>query len=300
LKNVDRSAAFEDIRRSIVSKKQNIFVIAHRKGGVGKTTTTISLATGVAGLAHPVVTIDLDAQGNLGQFLGLGRQPHTYDLLMYRDPGRFLGDLLTPVSNYPTMRAVLGDDTTREAERALGDPHSSRPLAMALGNAIEAIQEGISLNGHPPYVFLDTPPGLGPLQLAALVVADYLIIPVNPAFASETGIPRIAQQIAAIREQSGRGAQLLAILPTRYRQQTLEHQEVVKGLRKTFGEKIVYPPVRETVRLEEAPGRGLPIWDYDPKGIGARDYARVLVQFIRDAGIPLPNGNGNRRNGRAK
>jgi chromosome partitioning protein len=269
----------------------NVLAVAHRKGGVGKTTTIVHLATGIASLGVPTVAIDLDPQGNLGEFLGLGRASDVYDLLMSRRPERILQETLTAVPGYPKLRVILGDDETKAAERALGAPESRRTLVSALHGIVAALDALAGENGRLPYVLLDTPPGLGSLQLAALTVANHLIIPINPSFASETGIPKMAEEIQAIRQRSGRGARLLGILPTRYKQRTLEHQAILDGLRATFGESAIYPPVRDTVRLEEAPGRGLPIWDYDRHSGGAKDYARVLVRLMRDVGIRV-NGNG--------
>jgi chromosome partitioning protein len=273
-----------------------VIVIAHRKGGVGKTTTAVHLATGLAGMRVPVVAIDLDPQGNLGQFLGMGTAPDVYDLLMARQPERVLAGALVSVGDrYPCLRVIRGDNETKAAELALGSPQASRSLTQALQAVTQIVQSKAQLNGRSPYIIFDTPPGLGSLQVSALTVADYLLIPINPAFASETGLPRMGEEIRAIRERSGRGARLLAILPTRYKQRTLEHQEVLNGLAATFGADKIYPPVRDTVRLEEAPGRGLAVWDYDPKGIGAQDYAAVVKRFLDDMGL-LPHGS--RRNRR--
>jgi chromosome partitioning protein len=276
-----------------------VIVIAHRKGGVGKTTTAVHLATGLAGMRVPVVAIDLDPQGNLGQFLGMGTAPDVYDLLMARQPERALAGALVELPNrqYPYLRIVRGDNETKAAEIALGTPQASRTLVGALDNVIRAIQANFRSNGQPPFVILDTPPGLGLLQVSALTVADYLLIPINPSFASETGLPRLAEVMKTIRERSGRCAVLLGILPTRYKKRTLEHQDVLEVFKSTFGDDLIYPPVRDTVRLEETVGRGRPVWDYDPKGIGAQDYPAVLKRFLDDMGL-LPNGS--RRNGKRR
>ena len=103
-------------------------------------------------------------------------------------------------------------------------------------------------------------------------------------------MPKIGEEIRSLREKHGRGARLIGVLPTRYKKRTLEHREALAGLRDTFGE-LLYPPIRDTVRLEETPGRGVPVWGYDPQGIGAQDYSRALVRLVRDLGIRV-NGNG--------
>ncbi|MBN1955854.1 MAG: AAA family ATPase, partial [Anaerolineae bacterium] len=95
-------------------------VTAHRKGGVGKTTTVANLATGIASVGLPVVAIDLDPQGNLGTFLGIGTAPDVYDLLLARRPETVLAGALTPVgAKYPTLRIIRGDNETKMAELAL-------------------------------------------------------------------------------------------------------------------------------------------------------------------------------------
>jgi chromosome partitioning protein len=273
-----------------------VLVLSHRKGGVGKTTTTIHLATGVASLGYPVVAIDLDPQGNLGEFLGLGQADDTCNLLMTPQPEMLIDRVLTPVPHYPKLKIVRSNDRTLWAERSLSDPSAPRSLADALRAIIKAAQTMPSSDGRAPFVMLDTPPGLGPTQVAALSVADYLIIPIHATFASETGIPKMITEILAIRDQTGSAAQLLGLLPTRFKERTLEHQATLESLAKQFGSQLIYPTVRETIRLEECPSRGLPIWDYDRESGGAQDYAKVLLRFARDVGIPVKNGNGG--NGR--
>lgn len=264
-----------------------VIAVTNRKGGVGKTTTASHLAVGLAALGHPVVAIDLDAQGNLGQFLGLGTAPDLFDVLLARKPAQILHQVMVGLTEYPSLRVIRSDDETRAAERALSAPESRRGLGVALQNAIHALQHG--LNGSTPYIILDTPPGLGSLQMAALAVADYILIPVNPNFASETGLAKMAEGIKTVRQNGGR-AQLLGLLPTRCKLQTIEHRETLATLRSKFGEDLIYPPVRDTIKVEEAQGRGMTVWDYDPKGIGAEDYIRVLRRFMHDLGLQLPNG----------
>ena len=272
-----------------------VLAIAHRKGGVGKTTTVVHLATGLAGLGVPVVAIDLDPQGNLGQFLGLSPTGDVYDLLMARRPERLLAETLTSVPNYPRLRVILGNDETKAAERALGAPESRHSLTDALQRVITSIASLAGRNGRAPYILLDTPPGLGSLQMAALTIADCLIIPVNPSFASETGLPKLAEGIQLIRQKSGRGAKLIGILPTRYKSRTLEHQAVLKGLAQNFGQQVMYPAIRDTVRLEESPGQGRPVWAYDPNRGGAQDYIRVFRRVVQDMDIHVNASASGRR-----
>ena len=270
-----------------------VITTANRKGGVAKTTTVMHLAAGTSALGYRAVGIDMDAQGNLGQFFGLGTAPGMCDVLLARDPRKELPNVLTSVPNYPNLRLILGNDETKGAEAALSVPGSRRGIGDALQGVINAIQFG--MNGNAPFIFLDTPPGLGPLQMAALLVADYVIVPVNPNYASETGLAKIYEEIRAI-QSSGSKAKLLGILPTRVKPQTVEHREVIEKLKEHFGEDLIYPSVRDTVRIEEAPGRGKPVWDYvpNPKEIGTQDYLEVLRRFAKDLGLRLPNGKGGR------
>ena len=274
-----------------MSNKVKVLVVAHRKGGVGKTTTVVHLATGMASVGIPVVALDLDPQGNLGEFLGLGRSPDMFDLLMSRRPERDLGNMLMPVVNYSRLQVIRGDDETKAAERALTAPESKRTLVTALQGIIGAIDTVSTSNGRSLFVLLDTPPGLGSLQLAALTVANYLLIPINPNFASETGIPKMAEEIKTIRQKTGQGAKMLGIVPTRYKGRTTEHRAIMERFKDVFGESLIYPAVRETVRLEEAPARGMPVWDFAPQCGGAKDYAQVLLRLLRDLGIRV-NGKG--------
>jgi len=268
-----------------------VLVLSHRKGGVGKTTSVIHLGTGVASLGYPVVAIDLDPQGNLGEFLGLGQADDTCNLLMSPQPEMMIDRALTPVPHYPKLRVIRSNDRTLWAERSLSDPSAPRTLADALRAIIKALRTMPTDDGRTPFVMLDTPPGLGPMQVAALSVADYLIIPIHATFASETGIPKMITEILAIKDQTGSAAQLLGLLPTRFKERTIEHTTTLESLAQQFGPELIYPPVRETVRLEECPSRGLPIWDYDKECGGAQDYAKVILRFARDVGIRINNAN---------
>jgi hypothetical protein len=164
-----------------------VLVLSHRKGGVGKTTTTIHLATGVASLGYPVVAVDLDPQGNLGEFLGLGQSDDMCNLLMSPRPDLLVKQTLTPVDQYPMLKIIRSNDRTLWAERSLSDPAAPRSLAQSLHDIIDAVHALTTSNGRVPFVMLDTPPGLGPMQVAALSVSDYLIIPIHAAFASAPG-----------------------------------------------------------------------------------------------------------------
>jgi len=274
--------------------RPDVIVLSHRKGGVGKTSVVANLVTGLAGLGVPVAALDLDPQGNLGEFLGLGTGPDMRDLLLSPEPARLLREALQPVPNYPLLRVARSGDSTKNAHEDLAV--LGRQLAPALEGVVAAI--GRQAHGNEPasLVFIDPPPGLGHLQVAALTVADHLLIPINPNFASETGIPKMAAEIQEIRRGAGTNVQLLGLIPIRYKRRTLEHKASLASLRESFGEDKIYPAVRDTIRLEEAPGRGLPIWDYAPHCDGARDFARVLIRLMRDLEIEA-NGYGEEEHG---
>jgi len=253
-----------------------ITVIANAKGGVTKTTTAITLATGLAGLGHNTLLLDLDSQpGNATVFLGLKRAPGLFNLLVGKRPPR---ECITPVPGYPRLGLVAGDDSTLTVNVVLSSPVQEVPLKDALRHALEPL----SRNG-PLQVVLDTAPSLSHLQIAALGAADYLLVPTTPEYAAEAGVNQVARVVKELQTQGSR-LRLLGVIPAMIDRRTLEHKKALDEMEAIFGD-LLYPEIRRTIRLGEAPRKGVPIWKHAPDSDAARDYARVLRRFMQDVGL---------------
>ncbi len=252
-----------------------VTVIANAKGGVGKSTTAATLATGLAGMGHRTLLIDLDSQpGNATVFLGLARGPGLFNLLVARRP---LKECLTVVPGYPNLRLVASDDSTLTVNVVLSSPVQEVPLKDALRKALEPLGGNGSL-----HVILDTAPSLNHLQIAALGAADYLLVPTTPEYAAEAGVEQIAEVVEELRA-GGSQLRLLGVIPAMIDRRTNEHKRAMEELEGVFGD-LLYPEIGRTIKLGEAPRQGVPIWDHAPDSRAARDYARVVRRYLDDVG----------------
>lgn len=253
-----------------------VTVIANAKGGVSKTTTAITLATGLAGMGHNTLLIDLDSQpGNATVFLGVKRAPGLFNLMVGKRPPR---ECITPVPNYKRLGLITSDDSTLTINMVLSSPVREVPLTNALRTALEPLASNGSLQ-----VILDTAPSLSNLQIAALGAADYLLVPTTPEYAAEAGVNQIARVARELQTQ-GNNLRLLGVIPAMIDRRTREHRKAIEEMEATFGD-LLYPEIGRTIKLGEAPRRGLSIWQHAPRSEAARDYARILKRFLEDVGL---------------
>jgi chromosome partitioning protein len=257
-------------------KKTVTICIANHKGGVGKTTTAVNLATGLAGMNYPTVLIDCDPQGDAVSFLNLEAGPALYDLVVRRArPGeivqRYGETKLGVVANEP--------DSTTDLETLLRTSSRVKP-DMALR---QALAQFASQNGKPTIVIIDTAPSLSAIQIMALYAADWLLIPASPEYASENGIAALTQAVTDLAE-TGANLQLLGILPTMFDGRYKDHNQTVPQWEETFP-GLVLPVVRKLSAIAQAPGAGVSIWEYAPKSEAAGDYMAVLEEVKKRVGI---------------
>jgi chromosome partitioning protein len=259
--------------------KNTVITVANHKGGVGKTTTAVSLATGLADLGYPTILIDCDPQGNTAAFLGLDPEPGLYELVVeHRRPAeviRHMADM-----GYPKLGLIPGDEATVDLETLLRTSPRLNP-ATAFREAFQPFQTN-GRNGQ-TVIVLDTAPSLSSVQVAALSAADWLVIPTSPEYAAETGIGALVNAVDELR-QSGADLNLLGVLPTMVDTRSKEHYQTITELREAFPD-LVLPLVRRLIALAEAPRAGQPIWSYAPKSEAALDYAAVLKEVINRAGL---------------
>lgn len=253
-------------------KKNIVICIANHKGGVGKTTTAVTLGSGLAALGYPTVIIDADPQGNVASFLGMDPAPGLFDLLVHRTKAT---DLVQRIGE-SKLFIIPGDASTVDVETLLRTSARFNPRTALK----EALSSFVS-NGKPTIIIIDTAPSLSSVQVAALCAADWLLIPASPEFASETGIGALANAISEL-QRDGCGVQLLGVLPTLVDMRYKEHRQTIVDLQASFP-GLVLPPVRKLTALAEAPRAGRTIWEYSEEA--ATDYAACLVEVRRRVGL---------------
>ena len=254
-------------------RRPRILAFANQKGGVGKTTTAINLATALAA-SHRVALLDLDPQGNASTGLGVSRQDRaagSYALLV---EGRPLGELLRPTPA-PNLSILPADPDLAGAEIELvGMEDREHRLARAFTEAAE------TLAGF-DYVFLDCPPSLGLITLNALVAADGVLVPLQTEFFALEGISQITRTIDRVRRALNSRLTLDGIVLTMVDRRNNLSDLVASDVRGFFKDKVYETVIPRNVRVSEAPSHGLPVLLYDFRSPGAQAYVRLAAEFLK-------------------
>jgi chromosome partitioning protein len=248
-----------------------IIACANQKGGVGKTTTVVSLASYLALAGKRILVVDLDPQGNATSGLGIDRsQLHgsSYDLLA---GSRDVGQLALPVAMaglwlIPAERELAGVEV--ELVPVTG---RERRLEEALRGRVSDYD----------YVLLDCPPSLGLLTVNALTAADSVLIPIQCEYYALEGLTQLMTTIDLVRDNLNDDLTVKGIVLTMYDARTTLAADVVQEVRRHLGALVFDSVVPRSVRLAEAPGYGRPIALYSPESRGATAYRDVTNELIR-------------------
>jgi chromosome partitioning protein len=264
------------------ARAARIIAVANQKGGVGKSTTAVSLGASLAELGHRVLVVDLDPQGNASTGLGIRheqREVTVYDVLADEAPIE-QAIVPTPIDN---LFAIPSTIDLAGAEIELVSQFSRE---LRLKKAIEPLKHDAY-----DYVFLDCPPSLGLLTVNALAAAEELIVPIQCEYYALEGLGQLLRNVRLVQQNVNTGLRLTGIVMTMYDPRTKLSEQVVAEVRRYFGDRVYQTVIPRTVRLSEAPGFGQPINVYDPTSKGARSYrdlAREVAARLPDE-RPLPN-----------
>ena len=254
-----------------------ILTLANQKGGVGKTTTAINLATALAAIGERVLIIDLDPQGNASTGLGIdraGREISSYDLLV-GEAGIAAAATMTSVPNVaivPSTLDLLGVELTiaQQADRA-----------FRLREAFKSIGE-LRISGKDvSYVLVDCPPSLNLLTINALVAADAVLVPLQCEFFSLEGLSQLLQTIEQIRTTLNPRLSIQGVVMTMFDKRNNLSEQVLADVRSEMGSLVYDTVIPRNVRLSEAPSYGKPALLYDLKCAGSQAYLRLATEVIR-------------------
>jgi chromosome partitioning protein len=232
-----------------------VITIANQKGGVGKTTTAVSLAHGLALKSKEVLLIDLDPQGQSAVSLGLKAEPGAYYLLT-PPPGGVITVKQWIRKAREHLWLIPGDISTNASQAQINA--EGRPLSYIAGQIKQFIGNGMGLD----YVIFDTAPSVGGIQERAIWAADLVLVPAATEFLAADGARKIAELMTLLQKEKEWRGKVLGILPTFFDDQTRESKTQMEEYRQVFGQLVMQPVHRATI-LRECPAEGRTIFEVE-------------------------------------
>jgi len=268
LKTEDRQT---DRDLGMVRKTPRILAVANQKGGVGKTTTAVNLATALAAVGKQVLVIDVDAQGNASTGLGIdrkGRVRSSYHVLIDQLP---IEDAAIPAP-VPGLSVVPSSMDLSGAELELIDLDRRE---LRLRDAFER------LGTRYDYVLIDCPPALGLLTLNALCAADAVLVPLQCEFYALEGLSHLVRTIERVKRAFNPELQIQGVVLTMYDRRNNLSDMVASDVRQHFGDKVYDTVIPRNVRVSEAPSYGKPVLLYDWQCAGSQAYIHLASEVLK-------------------
>jgi chromosome partitioning protein len=240
-----------------------IIAISNHKGGVGKTTSAISLGAALSGMGKRVLLVDFDPQANLTQSLGLQKES---------------GDIYQAIkSGKPTIHLYRGMDIITSSLDLSG---AEIELSGQPGREfiLKELLEPIRKDYH--FILIDTPPGLGLLTINAFTASQEVLIPVQAEFLATQGLAKLREIIDLVKKRLNPGLTIGGVFITRYDSRKILNRNVAETIKSSFPEPVFNTRIRDNIALAEGPAKGLDIFSYDRKSQGAEDYLALAKEIV--------------------
>ena len=250
-----------------------IISIANQKGGVGKTTTTINLATSLSAINKKVLIIDADPQGNASTGLGISyenRSPNLYELITNRD----LDPSAIKETQVPNLSIITSNTNLAAAEVELANVEKRE---FVLGEILDKIKNF-------DFIIIDCPPALGFLTINSLVASSSVLVPLQSEFFALEGISSLMNTIQLIKENYNSKLSVEGILLTMVDKRNSLSSLVEKDVREHFGEIVYRTTIPRNVKISEAPSHGKPALIYDVNCSGSMAYIGLAKEIINKQG----------------
>ena len=241
-------------------------VVSNSKGGVGKTTTAVSVGAGLAMRGERVLIVDLDTQGHVARTLGLSPPHSLYEVLDRDLPAR-----QAIASARPNLDLLAGGRLLARSKKTIASlPYGSEHV---LADMLAPLDEY-------DYVILDTAPSWDVLNVNALFYAQEVLLPISMEALAVYGMADFMEAVQGVRRYNP-AVHLKYVLPTFFDMRVRKSTEILQQLVDHF-QRMVLPPIRYNVDLSECPAHGKTIFEYAPKSRGSKDYARLVERIAND------------------